>query len=103
MTYESITDVNLSIGFGEAINYVNNVSDSWFGYMLLIATYFIILFSLYRTEKDVPESMTVAGLVTFLFASLLWFGGLLDGISMLVITSVFIISFIFIWAMKNSV
>lgn len=103
MTYENITNYNVTEGYGTLIDYVNNVSDGWFTYLLLISTYFIILFALFRAERDFPESMTVSGFITFLLAAFLWFAGFLDGVTMVIVTSIFIISFIVIWAIKNSV
>ena len=103
MVYESINETNLTKGFGEAVRYVNTVSDGWFIFLTLISTYFILLFAIFRTERDFPESMAVAGFITFLFASLLWFAEFLSGTTMLVVTSIFILSFIIIWAIRNSV
>ena len=103
MAYESIKDANLVEGYGNLVNYVNNVSNGWFSYLFLIATYFIILFVLFKNERDFPESMTVAGFITFLIAAMFWFGGFLDGVSMLIVTSIFLISFVIIWAIRKSV
>lgn len=75
MAYPSPTTVNATKGFGEYLNYINTVTDSWISNMFLIAIYFIVLIGFYKAKEDFKGALAVAGYVTFVVALLFWIGG----------------------------
>jgi hypothetical protein len=79
MTYSSPTTINATKGFGEVLNYVNVVTDSWISNMFLIAIYFIILIGFYKAKEDFKGALAVAGYGIFVVALLFWIGGFVSG------------------------
>jgi len=75
MTYPSPSTINASKGFGEVLNYVNVVTDSWISNMFLIAIYFIVLIGFYKAKEDFKGALAVAGYGTFVVGLLFWIGG----------------------------
>jgi len=81
MTYASPTSVNMSKGFGEVLNYINVVTDSWISNMFLIAIYVIVLIGFYKAKDDFKGALAVAGYGTFVVALFFWIGGFVSGIT----------------------
>jgi len=81
MTYISPTEVNMSKGFGEVLNYINLVTNSWISNMILIALYFIVLIGFYKAKDDFKGALAVAGYGTFVFGLFMWIGGFVSGIA----------------------
>ena len=96
MTYPSPTTVNLtsSEGLGNLFEYVNLVTNFWFGRMLMIAV-FILFFIGYLKSKpddDVIGAFAIAGYVTFVLGLLAWLIKLLDGLSFAIIIGIALVS-----------
>ena len=81
MAYPSPSSVNASKGFGEVLNYINVVTDSWISNMILIALYFIVLIGFYKSKDDFKGALAVAGYGTFVFGLFMWIGGFVSGIA----------------------
>jgi hypothetical protein len=79
MTFESPSVINTTKGLGEVLNYTNSVTDNWFGNLLLIAIYVIVLIGYYKTKEDFKGAMAVAGYGTFVVSLLFWAGGFVSG------------------------
>lgn len=75
MAYPSPTTINGTKGFGEVLNYINVVTDSWISNMFLLAIYFIVLIGFYKAKEDFKGALAVAGYGTFVIALLFWIGG----------------------------
>jgi len=75
MSYPSVTSINGTKGFGEVLNYVNVVTDSWISNMFLIAIYFIVLIGFYKAKEDFKGALAVAGYGVFVVGLLFWIGG----------------------------
>jgi hypothetical protein len=71
--------MNMSKGFGEVLNYLNVVTDSWISYMLLLAIYVIVLMGFYKANQDFKGALAISGYGTFVVALLLWIGGFVSG------------------------
>ena len=81
MSYPSPTDVNMSKGFGEVLNYINFVTNSWISNMILIAIYFIVLVGFYKAKEDFKGALAVAGYGTFVIGLFFWIGGFVSGLT----------------------
>lgn len=82
MTYPEITTINGTKGFGEVLNYINTVTNSWISHMFLIAIYFIILIGFYKAKEDFKGALAVAGYGVFVVGLLFWVGGFVSGIAL---------------------
>lgn len=81
MTYTSPTSINATKGFGEVLNYINEVTNMWVSNMFLIAIYVIILIGFYKAKDDFKGALAVSGYGTFILALLFWIGGFVSGIT----------------------
>ena len=82
MTYDSPTTINATLGLGEVLNYLNNVTDSWISNMFLIALYVIILIGFYKAKEDFKGALAVAGYGIFVIGLLFWIGGFVSGLAL---------------------
>jgi hypothetical protein len=89
--YESPTTINASAGLGSLIDYVNNVTNFWFSYMLLIGIWVIIFMGFYKAKDDASGSFAVAGYGTFVVGLLFWIGGWITGwaFSFVIVATIF--------------
>jgi len=81
MTYASPSTINMSKGLSSTFGYLGNVTDGWFGSILLIAIYVIVLMGFYKAQNDFKGAMAVAGFGTFVVSLLFWIGGMISGIT----------------------
>lgn len=81
MTYESPSSINMSEGLSSTFGYIGNVTDGWFGNMLLIAIYIIVLMGFYKAQGDFKGALAVAGFGTFIVSLLFWIGGMISGVA----------------------
>ena len=102
MAYESITDVNLTKGIDQPLNYVNRISDGNFIIWLLISIYAIVFFAVYRLERDFAECASAAGILTFFVSVLLWAGDLLTTQYLIIVMGINLVSFISLWISKKT-
>lgn len=92
MSYASPTTINASKGFGEIIGYVNGVTNQWFGNMLLIGIYIIVVIGYYKAKEDFIGALAMAGFSLFSVSLLFWLGGLISGVIMGISIGIAIIS-----------
>ena len=77
MTYESITERNLSEGFHILFVYVNDITDGLFIRLFIFAVWCILAFGLYFSQKravgtgDLPMALAVSGFVSTILTVLL--------------------------------
>jgi len=81
MSYANPTSINATKGFGEVLNYVNEVTNSWISNMSLIAIYFIILIGFYKAKDDFKGALAVAGYGAFVIGLFFWIGGFISPIA----------------------
>ena len=108
MTYELITNRNMSEGMHVLIVYINDITEGLFIKILLLAIWSIIAFGLYFSQKrgtgqgDFPMAVAVAGFVTAVATILLrLIEGLIDGLTFLVVLVVAVISIIWFFFSKD--
>jgi hypothetical protein len=94
MTYASPATINATKGFGEVLNYVNNVTDSWISNLFLAGIWIIILIGFYKAKEDFTGALAVAGFGTFVVALLFWAGGFISGMTFGIVIGVAVIGVI---------
>ena len=72
-------------------NYLNQVSSQWFGWMILIGIYFLILYGYYKATDELAAGMAIAGFVTFVVCLLFWIAGFVSGWTLIITISVLIV------------
>jgi hypothetical protein len=72
----------MSAGFGQLLNYVNNVTNNWISNMILISIWVIVLMGYYKAKEDFKGAFAIAGYGTFMVALLFWVGGFVSGITL---------------------
>lgn len=84
MAYRSPGTINASRGMQEFLIYASEVTNYWFGNMMLIAIFTISLsYYLYTYgTKDFWSGVAVAGYFTFIMALFLWLMGVILGSTM---------------------
>ena len=75
MAYKSPTEINWSEGAGASIDYVNEITNAVFSNMLLFSLYFIVLWGVYKANRDIISAFAVAGFTNVLIGLLMWIGG----------------------------
>jgi hypothetical protein len=89
--YESPTTINASEGLGELIDYINVVTQNWFGNLLIVGIWVIVLMGYYKAQNDFKGALAVAGYVTFVVSLLFWVGGWISGATFGIVVAVAII------------
>lgn len=79
--YESPTTINASEGLGELINYINVVTQNWFGNLLIVGIWVIVLMGYYKAQNDFKGALAVAGYGLFVAGLFFWIGGFVAGIT----------------------
>lgn len=101
MAYDYPTTINASNGLTEITNYVDTVTQHWFGNMLLIAIYVIILIGVYKAKDDFAGAMAIAGFGTFVIGLLFWMGGMITGWMFAIVIAVAIVGAMVLWGSKS--
>ncbi len=92
MAWSSPTTVNATAGLDSFLPYLSEVSNFWFGRMLMIAIFVIFLFGYVRTKNDWVGGLAIASYITFVLGLLFWTIGLVTGIDFGVIVGITVVS-----------
>lgn len=100
--YDSPSEINMSQGMGEMFGYLSNVTNYWFGNMLLISIYVIILIGSFKAQDNFAGAMAIAGFGTFLIGLLFWLGGMITGWSFAIVIAIAIVGAMILWGSKQN-
>ena len=89
--------INWSNGMGDAFNYLNAVTNSWFSNLLLISIYILFATGFYFAKRDFFGAMAVGGFATFVIALLLFVGEIISGVTFALVIAVAIVGFASLW------
>ncbi len=92
MAWTSPTTVNTTAGINEFLPYLSEVSNFWFGRMLMVTVFMIFLFGYLRAKDDFIGGFAIASYITFVMGLLFWTIGLVTGIDFGIIIGLTIIS-----------
>ena len=96
--YDYPTSVNFSEGLTGLFQYLNDVTNSWFSNMILIAVYLIFATGFYLSSRqDFFGGLAVGGFAVFIVGLLFFIAGLISGITFSLVIAVTIISFTLLW------
>lgn len=102
MAYKSPTEINASQGLGDFLPYLSEVTNFWFGRMLMIAIFIIFLFGYLRAKKDdFIGGLAIASYVTFVLGLIFWVIGLVSGLDFAVIIGIAVVSSVLLLTQKK--
>lgn len=99
--YRTPTDINMSKGYTEILNYINDVTNSWFSNMILVAIFVITAMGIYGYRKDFGEAFSSAGFFTAIIAVLFWVAGFINGLTLGIVIAVAIVGVASLWISKR--
>ena len=88
MAFSSPTSVNWSSGGGEIFDYVNEVSGSVFGWMLILCIYVIFAFSIAYYKRDISMALAISGFMTTVIAIFFRIGGIINTLTLGIVIAV---------------
>jgi len=102
--WTSPTTVNASAGMDSFLPYISEVTNFWFGRMLMIAIFMIFFFGYIKVkEDDYVGGFAVSSYVSFVIGLLLWVIGLLDNISFSVVVGITLVSSVILFIQRKTV
>jgi len=104
MAYPSPTTVNASAGMDSFLPYLSEVTNFWFGRMIMIAVFAIFFMGYLRAKPDdYVGAFAVSSYVSFVIGLLFWVMGLVTGIDFALIIGVALISSVVLFMQPKSV
>ena len=102
MTYTSPTSINGSAGLSSFLPWISDVTNFWFGRMVMIAIFVIFLMGYLKAkEGDFVGALADASYVTFVLGMIFWVIGLVSGLDFAVIIGVSVISSVVLLSQKK--
>ena len=96
------TEINATQGLESFLPYLSEVTNFWFGRMLMIAIFVIFLMGYLRVKKDdFVGALAISSYVTFVLGLLFWVIGLVSGLDFAWIIGLTAISSIFLLTQKK--
>ena len=99
MTYRNPASINATLGLQEFLVYASEITNYWFGNMIVI-TIFMISLSYYLYTygtKDFWSGAAVAGYFAFIVALFLWLMDVIIGSTMLLVIGVMTMLTVALW------
>ena len=102
MAWKSPTEINGSAGLESFLPYLSEVTNFWFGRMLMIAIFVIFMFGYLRAKgDDFVGALAVSSYVTFVLGLIFWVVGLVSGLDFAVIIGVVIVASVLLLTQKK--
>lgn len=102
MAWTSPTTINASEGLDSFLPYISEVTNFWFGRMVMIAIFIIFLFGYLRAkDNDFVGGLAVASYVCFVIGLIFWVIGLVSGLDFAIIIGVTVISSVLLLTQKK--
>ncbi len=103
MAWKSPTEINATTGIGSTFIYLSEVTNFWFGRMLMIAI-FVIFISGYLSVRrdDFSGAFAVSSYVTFVIGLLFWVIDIVTGLDFAIIIAIAIVSSAILFAQRNN-
>ena len=102
MAWTSPTTINATQGMDSFLPYLSEVTNFWFGRMLMIAIFVIFLFGyISKRESDWVGAFSVASYVTFVLGLIFWVIGLVTGLDFAIIIGIVVIASVILFTQKN--
>lgn len=101
MAWTSPTTVNATAGLESFLPYISEVTNFWFGRMLMIAIFVIFLFGYVRTKNDWIGGFAVSSYITFVLGLLFWTIGFVTGMDFGIIVGITIVSSVILFSKQK--
>jgi len=102
MAHISPTEINGTEGLDSFLPYISEVTNFWFGRMLMIAIFVIFLMGYLRVKKDdIVGALAVSSYVTFVLGLLFWVIGVVSGLDFAIIIGIVIVASVILLAQKK--
>jgi len=93
MAWRSPTTINASAGMDSFLPYLSEVTNFWFGRMVMIAIFVIFIFGYLKAKDgDFIGALAVASYVTFVIGLIFWVIGLVSGLDFAVVIGITLIA-----------
>lgn len=102
MAYSSPTTINATNGLDDFLPYISEVTNFWFGRMLMIAIFVIFLMGYLRVrDDDFVGAFAITSYVTFVLGLIFWVIGLVSGLDFALIIGLTVVSSVILLAQKK--
>jgi cytochrome c oxidase assembly factor CtaG len=102
MAWTSPTTINTTQGLDSFLPYLSEVTNFWFGRMLMVAIFVIFLFGYLRAKSDdFIGALAVSSYVTFVLGLLFWVIGLVSGLDFAIIIGIAVVSSVLLLTQKK--
>ena len=102
MSWKSPTEINATAGLDSFLPYLSEVTNFWFGRMLMVAIFVIFLFGYLRAkDDDFIGALAVSSYVTFVLGLIFWVIGLVSGLDFAVIIGITVVSSVLLLSQKK--
>lgn len=102
MAWKSVTSINATKGLEDFLPYISQVTNFWFGRMLIIGIFIIFLFGYLRVNKDdFWGGLAVSSYVTFVLGLLFWVIGVVSGMDFGIIIGITVVSSVVLFLKKE--
>ena len=102
MAYTSPATINMTEGMSAIIPWISEVTNFWFGRMLMIAIFMIFLGGyLYVNRDDYIGAFAVATYVSFVVGLIFWVIGLVSGLDFSIVIGAVILASLFLFLQKK--
>jgi len=104
MAWTSPTTVNATEGLDSFLPYLTEVSNGWFGRMLMIAIFSIFFVGYLRSKDgDYVGGFAVASYVTFVISLIFWVIGLANGMDFAIVIGITAVSSVILLTQRKDV
>jgi len=102
MAWKSPTEINATAGMDSFLPYLSEVTNFWFGRMLMVAIFLIFLFGyLWARKDDFIGGFAIASYVSFVLGLLFWVIGIVSGLDFSIIIGITVVSSIALLLQKK--
>jgi len=102
MAWSSPITINATQGMDSFLPYLSEVTNFWFGRMVMIAIFVIFMFGYMRAKgDDFIGALAVSSYVTFIISLLFWVIGLVTGTDFAIIIGVTALSSVLLLTQKK--
>jgi len=102
MAWTSPTTINATAGMDSFLPYLSEVTNFWFGRMLMIAIFVIFLFGYLRAKDDFIGGLAISSYITFVLGLLFWSIGIVSGLDFAIIIGITTVSSVILFTRNDS-
>jgi len=102
MAHTSPTKINATEGLDSFLPWITEVTNFWFGRMIMIAIFIIFMFGYLKVNKDdYIGGFAVASYVSFVIGLIFWVIGIVSGLDFSIIIGIVLVASVLLLAQKK--